>query len=427
VTVTVVLWIIAAWDLHIGNFALDRYLFYLAPPLLLAFLCALLDARRPRWSLLGPVALVCVGFATHLQEEFLWSGRFPLSTDSPIASLYRPIADVGGGTGGASAILVVATIAVTALFLLGDRLLRHGQLTATLTILLLVAAPLGTARAFGELFSRNGHSSRPLTQSQSGVLDWLDRTVGTDARVTQVPYATSSSFLVSQQFWRDLEFWNKSVRYGSRYPTSDVYADAVIWFPNNAIAFNRVTGAASESLSPYVVHAVTETRFRISGPIRAQNGAAMLVEAEQPWRTDWLTSGLYDDGWMLPNRPTRVRVFAVPGQRGAITRTLTLQLRTPPNVEGATFTVRSNLGRAEGEVPADDSVSRPIEVCVPARGFAEVVLTTPVRAEIPGDQKSAEASKIPREGGLQLANLALADELGPSCRPRSDQDPSGRS
>ncbi len=96
VTTVILLVVVAAWDLTIGRFVIDRYLFYLAPILLLAMLCALLDERRPRWSLVVPTAVVAVGFATHLQAEFLWSGQFPLSFDSPIATLYKPIVDLAG-------------------------------------------------------------------------------------------------------------------------------------------------------------------------------------------------------------------------------------------------------------------------------------------------------------------------------------------
>jgi hypothetical protein len=219
---------ISAWDRKIGHFVLDRYLYYLVPILLLAFLCALHDRRRPRWSLLFPVGLVALGFAIHLQESFLWSGRFPLSTDSPIATLYRPIAWLGGGHTGASTILVIATIALAVLFVLADRRLRHARLVAVLSAVLLVAFPADTGYTFAKLFSTNGHSYRPLTRSESGILDWLDRTVGTGGRVTEIPYPVSSSFLVTQQFWRDLEFWNKSVRYGIHYPTTASTVDTSV-------------------------------------------------------------------------------------------------------------------------------------------------------------------------------------------------------
>src|SRR5438105_1153753 len=45
---------VTTYDLRVGNFVHDRYLFYLAPVVLLAWMCAPLDDRRPRWSLLLP-------------------------------------------------------------------------------------------------------------------------------------------------------------------------------------------------------------------------------------------------------------------------------------------------------------------------------------------------------------------------------------
>ena len=38
-------------------------------------------------------------------------------------------------------------------------------------------------------------------------------------------------------------------------------------------------------------------------------------------------------------------------------------------------------------------------------------------AAIPGDLKSVEASQLPRDGGLFLADVSVADELGAPCRP----------
>ncbi len=94
-TIVVLLTIVSAWDLTIGNFVLDRYLFYLTPILVLGFVCALRDPRRPRWSLLAPAAFISYGFATHLQQSFLWSSSQPLSFDSPIAPDYRLVMWLG--------------------------------------------------------------------------------------------------------------------------------------------------------------------------------------------------------------------------------------------------------------------------------------------------------------------------------------------
>jgi hypothetical protein len=407
---------IAAWDLHVGTFVLDRYLCYLVPPLLLAFVCALLDARRPRWSLLVPVALVAVGFATHLQGDFLWSGQFPLSTDSPGAWLYKPFADLGGGTRGASAILVALTLALAAAFVLADRLLRPRVLTLALCAATGVGFPLYTAWTFEHLFSRDGHAIRPLTRSESGVLDWLDRRVGTNARVTEVPYPVSTAFLVSQKYWRDLEFWNKSVRYAA-HDTTDAYRDAVVWFPADTISFDSRTGAARASWTqtPIVVQSIGETRFRISGPVSDETGEVLLVKAPRPWRADWVTFGLYDDGWTQPGRTARVRVFAAPGQTHAVIRTLTLLLRAPEDVADRRFRVAWRGGSTAGTANGASSTSVRVQLCVPARGFAEARVTTPTVSRIPGDERAFDASLRIRRGGLLASGISLADEIGPAC------------
>ena len=155
-SVLVTLAVVSAWDLTIGSFVIDRYLFYLVPVVVLGFVCALLDERRPRWSLVFPAVAVAVGFATHLQADFLWSGQFPLSTDSPIATLYKPIADLGGGKTGAAAILAVGTLVLAGLFVLLARLVPHDTLTLVFAVLLLVSFPADTAYTFDKLFSRAG-------------------------------------------------------------------------------------------------------------------------------------------------------------------------------------------------------------------------------------------------------------------------------
>src|SRR5262249_43926315 len=158
--------------------------------------------------------------------------------------------DLGGGKSGASAILVGLTIGSTIAFVVAARFVRPALLTAVLAVVLAVALPAATTYAFAKLFSRDGHAVRPLPRADAGPLERLDRPSGTDAKVPAVPYAVSTPQLVTQKFWRDLEFWNKSVRYGVHYPPG-LYADAVIWFPNNAITFDPRTGRANRSLTPF--------------------------------------------------------------------------------------------------------------------------------------------------------------------------------
>lgn len=413
-TLVVLITIVAAWDYIQGGFVRDRYLFYLVPLVVLAFLCALRDARRPRWSLLVPAAVVAAGFATHLQPSFLWATSSPLSFDSPIAPGYRLVMWLGHGRGAASAILVLATAAICALFVVADRLARPAALAAVLAVVVLVALPADTVFTFDRLLTHPGHSGRPLTQSEAGVLDWLDLAVGTGSSVTEVPYPVSSSFFVTQQFWRDLEFWNKSVRYDVHYPTPDVYDDAVAWFPNTPLTFDPQTGAASATWSPYVAQSINESRFRISGNELLTHGDVMLVRAELPWRTDWLTSGLYDDGWTQPHVPATIRVFPFRGQQGPHVLTLAIQIRAPSSVAHAGFTLRSNRTTIRGVAGGATSFLT-LPVCVPAHGYSDATFSTPLVTGIPGDMRSEPTSTQARQGGLLLADLAVSKNLGPPC------------
>ena len=405
------------FDQRLGNFVLDRYLFYLVPVVVLAFVCALLDPHRPRFSALIPAAVVAVGFATHLQPTFTWSAGIQLDPDTPIATLYEPIARLAHGRSGAAAALVFATLLLTALFVLGAELLRPRLLTLALVVALVVGLPAETAYTFNRLLGTDGASSRPLTQPMTGY-DWLDRMVGTHAEVTAIPYVVSSDYFVTLRYWRDFEFWNKSVAHDAYEPTGDLYSFLGMWPPKTILAFDPATGAVNVSPSGLVIQSVTESRFRISGVSRFQTPEVMLIKAVEPWRLDWLSFGLYDDGWTRPGVTARIRIFPAPGQHESVLRTLTLQIRGPygAGAQNRPYQVVSSTGRQTGKASANFSSFARVEVCVPAQGFGEVRVSTPDHSTIPGDLSSGAASVAPRQGGIDLADIALADEIGGGCR-----------
>ena len=403
-----------SYDRTVGAFVLDRYLFYLAPIVVLAFVCALLDSHRPRWSLVAPVAVVAAGFALHLQPTFLWALGIQLDSDSPISTMYHPIAKLAGSRGGAAAVLAIGTILLASLFVIAVKWIKPRLLTILLIALLVVGLPAETAFTFHRLLDVDGTAQRPLTQSEAGVYDIVDQKIGTNADVTAIPYAVSSDFFVTERYWRDFEFWNVSTQHDG-YSANDPYSFLGIWLPKTQLVFNPRTGAANVSPSKYVVQSVTDTRFRISGTSPLQTPQILLIKALQPWRTDWLSYGLYDDGWMKPGVTARVRIFSYRGQRRAKIRTLTLQMHGP-NSSQSPYTVVANTGRQTGTATDDATSFARIEVCVPAHGFSEVTVSTPVRASIPGDLSSEQASVSPRQGGLEINDIALANEIGVNCK-----------
>jgi hypothetical protein len=410
-----------SYDLHVGGgIARDRYLFYVAPIVLLAFACALLDRRRPRWSLLLPAAAVTAGFAIGAPEpDYAWNDAYGrLTADSPVSGLFRPLVRDLHGMTTTRATLAVATVVLTVLFVLGAVLVRQRALALLLGTLLAAGLASETGYLFDRLLTADGIASRPLTTSPAPQYDWVDHAVGPGASVTMVPGPINENWFQTQQYWRDLEFWNASIVRDAHAPSAGTFGFTGLWFPKIVLSFDPRTGAANASPSPYVVEALKESRFRVSGRVVASTSDAFLIRAPQPWHADWITSGLYDDGWTMPHTTAHVRVFAFPGQTRPTLRYLSFQIWAPGGVTNRPFIVRSNLQTARGAAGSATAFVNAVHVCVPPRGFADVSLSTPDSSTIPGDLASQAQSQGSRQGGVFLAQIALADDLGGRCSPR---------
>jgi hypothetical protein len=395
----------------------DRYLLYLAPVLVLAFICALRDSRRPRWSIVLPAALVALGFGIGALPAFTWQQFETVNSDAPIAAFVRPVASFAGGLGGARALLAGGTLLLAVLFVVADRLLRRDRMTALFLALTLLALPALTAYMFVRLFRVNDWADRPITNPQPAVYDWVDARVGAGSSVSMMQYPVSSAFLVSQRVWRDYEFWNKSIDRDVQYGGPWFFKYTGDTFPQRRVRFDPVTGLAAASPTQYVLEADQETRFRVSGTAIVQQEGTELIDAARPWRTDWMTFGFYPDGWTQPGKAVRIRVFSVPGQRTARIRTLSVAVRAPEDVPKRTFSFRSDLQRVAA-VATPDTVRETVELCVPAHGYTEVRLAARGSSTIPGDLRDynlAEFTK--RRGGIFVAEIALADEIGGPCKP----------
>ncbi len=416
VSVIAIVYQATSFDLSLaGPFVHDRFMFHLVPLILVAVMCALGDRRRPRWSLLLPSLLIALGFAFGSIPFGTWGQFLTLDPDTPASGFYRPIVSMSHTLTTARLVLVFATVWLVAMFVLGDILLRRSQLTALVVGFLLIALPALTTYTFLRLFRVNGLSGRPLTARDNGAYDWVDKAVGTNERVTMIPYPVSSKWFVSQRIWRDYEWWNKSVSNDAHHPDAGIFEYTGIWFPKLYLTFDPKTGAASASPTRFVLTADQETRFHIAGTPRVTKPDVTLTAATLPWRLDWLTFGLFDDGWTKPGVPARVRLFPTRGQRRSVVRYLTFQVHPPDPVDTRAFTVRSNLETRQGEASNQHGTTTTVRVCVPARGFTDVRLTTPDSSYIPGDQRDQPSSDIERRGGLFVNGIALADEIGPAC------------
>lgn len=400
-------------DVYNGSFVHDRFFVYLVP-LLLIGVCAALEQRGVGvWPLFVPVIVLATGYGVGAIPAFTWSGSQAVNPDTPASAFYRPLADWFGGLGGARTFLILGSVGA------GVICLCLSRLSARVAVLgyVVVALPVLTWYVFDRYFSDVGPSGRLVTASVHGQLDWLDAAVGANAQVTIVPYTVTDDWFASQRFWRDLEFWNRSVARDLKFPSAGEYEYTGFWFPKVVPRFDPRTGIANMTLTKYVVMSDAETRFRISGPATAEP-STLLIKSTKPWRLDWLTSGLYDDGWTEPGKPARITVYPARGQRGPQTRSLTLQLRAPQPTSVPGFTLTTNLGKVTGAIPANGTVNEHVTLCVPTDHPSDVTISTAVNAPIPGDLGSEATSSLPRQGGLLVGQIALADELGGTCRSR---------
>lgn len=422
--VTVVLVVLEAtvFDLRlgVGLIVYDRYLFYLVPVFLVATVCAVTGARAPRWSLVVPAGLVAAGFALDALPRFQWSEFATLDPDAPVAGLYRPLVHLAGSLGHLRAGLAILTILLAGAFALCARALRRSWLTAGTAAFVLAVLPLATGYDFYRLLEAPDWANRALTGNGNGTgsLGWVDASVGADGPVTIVPYSVSSAYLVNLRYWRDLEFWNKSIARNAEYPALDQYAFTGGGFPKLLLSFDPKTGASSVSPTPYVIQSVTESRFRLAGKVRLQTQEVMLIDAAVPWRLAWIASGLTDDGWMQPGIPARIRLYPNAGQRGPLLFSLNLQFRAPDNVTERRFRIVSNVARVSGVATDTDSTNARIDVCVPAHGHGDVTIAAPGSSPIPGDLSSLSRSLVTtRKGSMLVADTSVSDDTHGRCTP----------
>ena len=134
-----------------------------------------------------------------------------------------------------------------------------------------------------------------------------------------VPYPViRGDYWANAGFWWDLEFWNRSVDREAAHP-NQFSGTPPGSFPKIDPHFDPETGLANFDVDSYVAQAATDARFHIEGRFLTTQRGVSIVFPDRPWRADWVTYGLYPDGWTRPGTPARIRVFPdrEPGGAGA--------------------------------------------------------------------------------------------------------------
>lgn len=396
----------ASYDVRFGgpDVVRDRYLFYLAPLLLLATAVCLTRERLP---LVGIAAVTLVFTATALFADFAPAAG--LWVDSPESVVNGVIHDTSGGlpAGGFVALggLVLGVICLCLAFV--------PRRAALVVVVVAVFAYCGsvTGYAFERLLGSNTPLGVPVT-GKDRVRDWIDRTVPAERSVALLAYPISRDWGQSAILWWDTEFWNDTARQAFVVPDGTFTYTP---FPAQVLHLDFATGRfpGTGQTPDYLLSAPNDARFAIRGEQAAANAGLVLSIVDRPYRARWATRGLDTDGWTTPGRPVTIRVYSASHRRSERVR-LQVLLDSPPE---ATDTVRFRLGGTPGSAAPGTRAVSTITVCVPAGGHADVRLTSGRSATIAGPPLGPNPGPS-RDVGVAVSGVQVSSTER-TCRPGS--------
>jgi len=340
----------------------DRYLFYLAPLLLVALARALRDEISV-YAVASVVVFVAVTVFAHDFRELPG-----VHVDSPAAVLAGPIHDSGGP------FLIAVASVVFAVFVKWTPP-RARVVGAALVVFLTTG--LTSATAWSRLLTSHSPSGRPVVGQRGLVLDWVDRVLPADAHVALIAYSSSENWGSNAILWWDVEFWNRTVDRSFVIDETWEYAP----FPNEQLEIDEESGRVRSSSQPrFMIAAQDDARLRLVGARVGQNYGLDILEPERPYRADWITKELYPDGSMRSGTPATIRVFATPGSQDPERVHVEVVLRAPSQ-RPVGFRVGNGAARrmAGGEVV---KVGR--NLCIEPRSHAELQLVSTKGARIVG-------------------------------------------
>jgi len=382
----------ASFDVRFGGTEIvrDRYLFYIVPLLLIGTAAALADIRR-RGVALSAAALTVFFAATVHQLPFPTSPGFWV--DSPARILNRTLADTSGSLGTATFVALAGACLGLAV-VLGFLLLPGRVLGAVVLAFLLPFTVLTTQKEIDSVAASKGSSGRPVTGSPGVVLDWVDSVLPGDAKAAMIPFPQSPEFAIDAVFWWDVEFWNRTV--GQTFVATDKefsYAP----FPNRTLTPNWSSGLVpgTASAPAYVVFALNDPPFRLTGVRHAENIGLQVIVADRPYRVRWTTRGLDTDGWAPAGRPVKIRIYSQRGKAELVRLAVTLGA---PQLAPTRYLLSVGGTQQRGQVAAAALATPTIDVCIPAHSFTDVHLTSTSDARIPNAPTGFDVAGTRRVG-----------------------------
>jgi hypothetical protein len=300
----------------------DRYMFFLAPLLFLAF-ALWIDRGLPRPPVLTAVAAVIPAallFALPLASLLNIS---ILSDTFGLIPLLRLASKVSGGIPEVRHLLLAGGIAAAILFALWPRhaFPRLVFPSAVAAFLVLSSYPVVTTL----------HNYSQALKNNAGTLgspSWIDERLGRNSDVSFLIGTTNDTWPETLGLWQN-EFWNRSVGdvYNLSTPEPAGGPETPVQVsPTNGLILSKVTGKPVQA--PFVV---SNFALGLSGRFIGARPPFALYRTEGPLRVAEARSGIYGDGWAGADASyTRY----VPSKGGRVTVSLSRALWRGPDVPG---------------------------------------------------------------------------------------------
>jgi hypothetical protein len=308
VTTAAVPWIVVEVAVFASRFSFrieDRYMFFLAPLLFLAFVLWL-DRGLPRPPALAaaaaaiPAVLLFFLPLRSLLNVSIYSDTFGL------IPLMRLANGVSGGIPEARRLMLAGGIAAAAGFALWPRKGRPDVIfpASVAAFLVLASYPIvGTLRDY----SRNLRDTAGLQESPS----WIDTRIGKDGNASFLLGTTTETWPETLSLWQQ-EFWNRSLGavYNLSTPEPAGGPETPVGVaPSTGLIVSKLTGQTVSA--PYVV---SNLSFGVAGRLIAAHAPFALYRTTGPLSVAEARSGIYGDGWMSADAAFTRYVAKRPGR-----------------------------------------------------------------------------------------------------------------
>jgi hypothetical protein len=380
--------------LHSGG-PLDRYLFYLAPLLIVATVACLAQGRaRPLGLAVGAVFafwLLRTSGVRFLDDPTL----FVNSQATEFHRVFQGQADRVArlsGIGGLSPIVLMTwgTLAATAAVSL--LLWRAPRLALAIVGLPLLGLALAQTDYVSKRFTLHiNTASGNINPGTIGGRDWVDEALTGPGDVAISP-TTVADAGASRLAWWNVEFWNKRV---NRAVLLEGFGDHTP-FAQRGMTLDKRDGtiSTSDGYQPrFMVFGRNQIIFRPRGRLLAeyrttlqQDPGLELFELERPYRPGWIAEGASADGWVVRGTPAVVRVF--PRADGRAQR-LTVNVDLPVGlVKPSPFALRTGPRVVRGRAaPGTINGDAQLALCLPPGRLREASLSTGAVRPLPDGRK----------------------------------------